>query len=244
MADITIDAKGKEYRELNSEIRKAIREGKDHISITGVLGQRFIGDGIDKKVKIDIDGVAGGDLGAFMNGPTIHVRGNADHAAGNTMTGGTIIIEGNTGDCAGHSMRGGKLFIKGSVGYRVGIHMKQYKDKYPIIIIGGNAEAFLGEYMAGGIIVLLGLDEGETVGDYIGTGMHGGKIFIAGRVKKEMLGVAASKGVLTEQDLALLDELVQEYGEIFNKDVKSSDFVFSKIEPISSRPFSNLYTYE
>ena len=55
-------------------------------------------------------------------------------------------------------MRSGKIFIKGDVGYRVGIHMKAYENLYPVIIIGGTAQDFLGEYMAGGLLIVLGLN--------------------------------------------------------------------------------------
>ena len=58
----------------------------------------------------------------------------------------------------------------------------------PVIISGGSAGDFFGEYMAGGVLVLLGLDKNPRrtalVGDYIGTGMHGGMIFIRGEVQK------------------------------------------------------------
>jgi glutamate synthase domain-containing protein 3 len=78
-------------------------------------------------------------------------------------------------------MRGGSIFIKGNVGYRAGVLMKEYTDKVPAIIIGGKAGSFLGEYLAGGLIIVLDLDENddeEPVGNFAGTGMHGGKIYI------------------------------------------------------------------
>jgi len=58
--------------------------------------------------------------------------------------------------------------------------MKEYMEKKPIIVIGGKAGAFLGEYMAGGTIILLGIDIDDPkniVGSYCGTGMHGGTIY-------------------------------------------------------------------
>jgi glutamate synthase domain-containing protein 3 len=62
--------------------------------------------------------------------------------------------------------------------------MKQYREQYPKIVIGGYARSFLGEYMAGGIILILGLDATEAiVQDYVGTGIHGGTIYIAGELK-------------------------------------------------------------
>ena len=243
-ASTHIDAKGMDYRELNRTIRNALDEGVSTILITNVLGQRFIGDGIDKEVKISITGVAGGDLGAFMNGPLIYVNGNAEHAAGNTMSNGKIVIYGDSGDCLGHSMRGGKIFVKGNVGYRVGIHMKQFEDIYPTIVIGGKAQSFLGEYMAGGIILVLGLGSECPVDSYVGTGIHGGTIYIAGDIDDDLLGVATKKAPVDEEDLKIIRELVRDYNSYFNKSVDVDKIEFIKIEPISSRPFSNLYTPE
>lgn len=150
MSQITIDAAGMHYTPLNKRIRQAVRDGVSEIVLDNIMGQRFIGDGLTGNVKIIVNGVPGGDLGMFMKGPTIEVHGNADHAPGNTMDEGTIIIHGASGDATGHSMRGGKVFIRDDIGYRGGIHMKQYMDKRPVLVIGGTAKAFLGEYMAGG----------------------------------------------------------------------------------------------
>ena len=74
-----------------------------------------------------------------MDGPKIIVHGNGQDGIGNTMNSGTIIIHGDAGDILGHSMRGGQIFVKGDVGYRVGIHMKEYKDLVPVVVVGGAA---------------------------------------------------------------------------------------------------------
>lgn len=98
----------------------------------------------------------------FMKGPTIEVFGNADHAPGNTMDEGeAIIIHGASGDATAHSMRGGKVFIRDDIGYRGGIHMKQYQDKRPVLIIGGTAKASAGEYMAGGLVIMFRMQDEE-----------------------------------------------------------------------------------
>jgi len=39
--------------------------------------------------------------------------------------------------------------------------MKEYGGRKPIIVIGGKAGGFLGEYMAGGIMLVLGLNGEE-----------------------------------------------------------------------------------
>lgn len=50
------------------------------------------------------------------------------------------------------------ILVEGNVGYRAGIHMKAYKDQVPVLVVGGEAGSFLGEYQAGGYVVVLGLN--------------------------------------------------------------------------------------
>ena len=98
------------------------------------------------------------------------------------MNEGRIVVGGNIGDACGYAMRGGSIFVKGNAGYRAGIHMKAYENKVPLMVIGGFAGSFLGEYQAGGVIVVLGLGIGDKriVGNFPCTGMHGGKMFLRG----------------------------------------------------------------
>ena len=149
-----IDTNGMDHREINEVIRKTSGD----CVLAECCGQRFIAAGMSGQ-DIEISGVPGNALGAYLNGSTITVRGNAQDAVGDTMNEGSIIIHGNIGDAAGYAMRGGKIFVKGNAGYRAGIHMKEYKEKKPVIVIGGRAGSFLGEYQAGGIIVVLNLTE-------------------------------------------------------------------------------------
>ncbi len=252
--EITLDAKNLEYRELNEKIHEALEKNPDleKIILKNVLGQRFIGNGIKKKnLVIEIYGVPGGDLGMFMSGPTIIVHGNADHAPGNTMDDGKIVIHGSGGDVTGHSMRGGKVFVRDDVGYRSGIHMKEYKEKFPVLVIGGTAKDFLGEYMAGGILIVLNIDNegndlGEIKGKMIGTGIHGGSIYIRGKVDKSQLGVAADIKEFTEEDRKKIAPYIEEFCNEFNYDdsIKNKliNSEYTKIAPISKRPFKKLYT--
>ena len=72
-----IDAKGVFYRELNAKLRDAVANGTERIELQNVYGQRYIGTDLDKPVEIEIFGIPGNDLGAFMDGPRIIVHGNA-----------------------------------------------------------------------------------------------------------------------------------------------------------------------
>jgi glutamate synthase domain-containing protein 3 len=177
-----------------------------------------------------------------MNGARIVVYGNCQDGVANTMNSGEIIVYGSLGDVAGYGMRGGRLFVKGDVGYRVGIHMKEYKKQVPVIIAGGTAGDFFGEYMAGGIMILLGLDNKQNiVGDYVGTGMHGGVIFIRGEVETHQLGKEVAVLEPSQEDLKLLTELLKEYCGYFGlnlEEVMSKKFI--KPVPLSCRPYGNL----
>lgn len=246
MKRVKIDAKNLHYRELNEKIHQTIRQGAREITLRNVNGQRYIGDGIRKNIKIQIEGVPGNDLAAFMDGPTIIVNSNAQDAVGNTMNGGKVVIHGDAGDVLGYGMRGGKLFIKGDAGYRIGIHMKAFKKHIPIIIIGGTARDFLGEYQAGGVIILLGLgrDGKRPAGNYIGTGMHGGVIYIQGEVDPFQLGKEVSMSPINEMDEERLRIYLKEYCEDFGlplDGVMGNKFI--KLLPTYLRPYGRIYAY-
>jgi len=240
-----IDAKGVYYRELNEMIRKAAADGETEIVLDNVNGQRYIGDGVDGKPHIVINGVPGNDLAAFMDGPDITVNGNAQDGVANTMNEGKIIVNGDAGDVLGYGMRGGKLYIKGDVGYRVGIHMKGYKSMIPVIIAGGTAGDFFGEYMAGGVLMLLGLnrEKGQPIaGDYIGTGMHGGVIYIRDEVSLDYCGRECGILPLDDNDKKLMDKYLKEYCADFGLDYEEVlKGTWTKLYPKSSRPYGRMY---
>lgn len=244
--NVKINAKGMHYTPLNQAIRNAVKAGAGEIVIDQVMGQRFIADGLRGNVTIVINGVPGGDLGMFMSGPTCIVHGNCEHAPGNTMDEGKIVIHGSAGDAVAHSMRGGKIFVRDNIGYRGGIHMKQYLKKRPVLVVGGSAQAFLGEYMAGGLIVVLGRQSDRPdLARGIGSGIHGGSIVIRGGVDASLLGVGAMLSDLPESGYDDIAGLIREYGAHFGIDPEPllADRYFT-VAPASSRPFANKYTWE
>ena len=244
---VKVDARALSHRELNAKLRELTSNGANRIELHNVYGQRYIGTDLGKPVRIDIFGTPGNDLGAFMHGPRIVVHGNAQDGCGNTMDDGEITVHGHAGDILGLSARGGKIFIKEDVGYRAGIHMKEYQDKKPVAVIGGTAQDFLGEYMAGGILVILGLNlkEGERhKASFIGTGMHGGAIYVRGEVQPFQLGKEVGVVELDENDSSFLAELVREFASRFNyKAEKILQRKFAKLFPLYLRPYGRLYAY-
>ncbi|WP_424357632.1 hypothetical protein [Methanocella sp. MCL-LM] len=242
---VSIDANEMHYKVLNEKIQALASQGEKHLELQNVCGQKFIGDGLQGNVKIDIYGIPGNDMAAFMDGPEIEVHCNGQDSIGNTMNAGKVVIHGHAGDVIGYAMRGGKIFIRDGVGYRVGIHMKAYQDNVPYIVIGGNACNFFGEYMAGGVMVLLGLNNADgnpIAGDYVGSGMHGGVIYIRGDVEDRLLARDVKKVELDAEDKARLEPLVKEYCQHFGCDynkVMSKPFI--KLVPKSARPYGNMY---
>ena len=243
----TIDATGVYYRELNARLREAVARGVPEIKLGNVCGQRYIGTDLKKPVGIEIFGTPGNDLGAFMDGPRITVHGNAQDGCGNTMNGGEIIVHGHAGDIIGLSARGGKIFVRDDVGYRAGIHMKEYQDKKPALVIGGTAQDFLGEYMAGGTLILLGLNlkNGEThQANFIGTGMHGGVIYLRGEVHDFQLGKEVGVAEPDEEDYRTLRSLIGEFAALFGYDAEEIlRHGFNKLFPRWLRPYGRLYAY-
>lgn len=228
-----------------SEINEQIRNSSDsEIILDEVYGQRYIGCGIKGK-QITINGTPGNALAAYMDGAEIVVNGNAQDATGDTMNDGKIVVYGNCGDTTGYGMRGGKIFVKGNAGYRVGIHMKEYKDQKPLIIIGGKTGDFLGEYQAGGILIVLGIGaQGIPVGSFCGTGMHGGVIYLRSEQVPSDLPSQVMSTNATEEDKAQIEGFISEFCSYFGYDkneILKSNFV--KLTANTKNPYKQLYTH-
>ena len=236
---MTIHAEGLDHKALN----EAIRNAPEQCAVDGCLGQRFIAAGMNGK-DIEISGIPGNALGAYLNGGTLTVLSNAQDAVGDTMNDGTIVIRGNVGDAAGYAMRGGKIFVKGNAGYRAGIHMKAYQEKVPVMVIGGRAGSFLGEYQAGGVIIVLNLmkPEDKIVGFFPCTGMHGGKMFLRSDCRDVVFPEQVTARPAEEKDLTELRPYIEEYAALFDTDAEeilSGDFTV--VTPDSSNPYRQMY---
>ncbi len=236
---IKVDAKSMHFKDLNDIIREATEE----VVIDNCVGQRFIATGAHD-LKLTINGTPGNALGAYLDGGHIVVNGNGEDAVGDTMNEGSIIIHGSVGDAPGYAMRGGKIYALGNSGYRTGIHMKQYKDKSPLMIIGGATGSFLGEYLAGGNIIVLNLNnEKNIVGNFTGTGMHGGRIFLRTDAIPTNIAPQVAGNFATAEDMQSIARFVKDFAETFKLDYDSiMDHKFVVLTPNAHNQYKRLYT--
>jgi len=145
--------------------------------ISGEIAEYYGDDGLKSDtIKINLTGVAGQALGAFMTpGVSIYLEGVANDYIGKGMNGGKIIIrstnEGEEYSAGGNTClygaTGGKLYISGSVGERFAV-----RNSGAFAIVEGTGDNAC-EYMTGGVVVILG----ET-GINFGAGMTGGIAFV------------------------------------------------------------------
>ncbi len=250
-ASAEIDATDLETKELNDRLRGLMLSGVKRVNVRNVYGQRYIGTRLYTperlKMEIEIFGTPGNDLAAFLYGHKITVHGNAQDGVGNTMDAGEVIVKGRAGDVLGFSMRGGEIYVRDGCGYRTALHMKEYEGKRPVLVVGGRAQDFLGEYMAGGIVIVLDLEEKAHQANFIGTGMHGGAIYLRGGVDQSQVGDQVEISPADDADRAVLEQHVAGFEERFpelemeREEILSSPFV--RLTPRSKRPYSNLYAY-
>lgn len=227
------------FTEANEVVREALRTA-DTVIVNEAFAQRYLGCAMPKGKSLKIHGIPGNDMACYMDGGSIEVFGNAQDQIGNTMNDGCIVVHGRCGDAAGYGMRGGQIFVRDGCGWRVGIHMKQFEQKCPAIVIGGDAGSFLGEYMAGGIIILLG-----KPGNYLATGMHGGVIYMKHELADEDIPAGLVQEPVDDTDCAVLGNLLARYNEYFIDDldetVDASGEGFYRLKPASSRPYASMY---
>ncbi len=236
-----IQAENLSFRQVNQQIRGS---GESQVNVYGCCGHRFLADGLSDK-RVDVYGTPGNALGAYLNGASIYVHGNAQDAVGDTMNDGIISIDGMAGDAVGYAMRGGKIFVHGDIGYRAGIHMKEYREKQPLLIAGGRAGSFLGEYQAGGTIVVLGLHgDAQTppVGNSCSVGMHGGRLYLRTRTLPADLPERLIVCEAGDEEMKPILPALKEFCELFSEDLDEVlACPFQLITPDSRNPYKQLY---
>ena len=128
------------------------------------------------------------------------------------------------------------------MGYRAGIHMKSYMDRQTLIVIGGRAGSFLGEYQAGGTILVLNSDNlSDCVGNFCGTGMYGGRIFL----RQDTPPVLPPQVSVHEADADEINEIceyIREFCGYFGDEyMKFAESRFLVLTPNKSNPYQQMY---
>ncbi len=192
-----VDATGQEFRELNQLIGDSYSRSAPGVIIENCTGQRYLGIGISTRsdgraapFKIVVTGFPGNCLANLNDGAAFEVFGNVADDLADTMHAGSVTVHGNCRDVVGQALQGGTIFVRGTVGNRAAIQMREYSKERPFLVVGETADDYLGEYMAGGVVIVLNLSNSQKPArNYIGTGMVGGRIYIRGAVKEQQLGL-------------------------------------------------------
>ena len=113
-----------------------------------------------------------------------------------------------------------------------------------VLLIGGCAGEFLGEYQAGGTIIVLGLgQEKPLLSPGACAGMHGGKVYLRCRPEDAVLPGNAQKQPAADADIALILPHLQSAARHFDWDLEQVlQFPFTVVTPVTHRPYKNLYT--
>ncbi|MBQ2725750.1 MAG: glutamate synthase, partial [Clostridia bacterium] len=121
---------------------------------------------------------------------------------------------------------------------------KAYKEKAPVMVIGGTAGSFLGEYQAGGVIIVLGLEakDKKIVGFFPCTGMHGGKMFLRSECNDVKFPSQVTARPAEESDMKELKMYVTEYCDLFGYDMNEVlASPFTVVTPDSKNPYKQMY---
>jgi len=175
-------------RILEEQIQQAIADGHRRIEVQA-FGQHGIGGRLwragDEPVQIRVTGHSGQRLGSmgFPN-TVIEVLGPVSDDVGWLNAGAEIVVLGNAGNGACNGMAQGRVLVAGNIGAR-GMTMTKHNPRFapPELWVLGSVGDYFGEFMAGGIAVVCGV-EAQSPDNVLGyrplVGMVGGKVFFRG----------------------------------------------------------------
>jgi glutamate synthase domain-containing protein 3 len=121
--------------------------------------------------------------------------------------------------------------------------MKEYQSQIPLIVIGGRTGSFLGEYQAGGTIIVLNLN-GEKITDFstCGTGQHGGRIFLRTNEEPSGLPKQVKCELATPDIMDKIKDYLLEFKQKFDISVAIENDTYYVLTPNSKNPYKRLYT--
>ena len=177
-----------ESRVLEEKIQEAVASGERRLKVLA-FGQHGIGGRLwkagDDKLHIQIEGPPGQRLGSLgFDNTTIEVHGPASDDTGWLNAGAEIIVHGNAGNGTCNAMAQGAVRVAGNIGAR-GMTMTKSNPRFapPELWVLGSVGDYFGEFMAGGIAVICGVNP-QVPENVLGyrpfVGMVGGKAFFRG----------------------------------------------------------------
>ncbi len=182
------DGKRVDSRILEEMIQEAVAGGCRHLEVEA-FGQHGIGGRLwkadNKPLHVKITGRPGQRVGSMgFNNTFIEVNGPASDDVGWLNAGAHIVVHGNAGNGVANAMAQGKVSVAGNIGAR-GMTMTKHNPRFepPELWVLGSAGDYFGEFMAGGVSVICGVNP-QTSGNVLGyrpfVGMVGGKVFFRG----------------------------------------------------------------
>ena len=177
-----------ESRILEERIQRALDEGRRKLEIAA-RGQHGLGGRLwrsgDDPVHIRITGQPGQRVGSMGFPNTfIEIFGPASDDVAWLNAGAMVVVHGNAGNGVGNAMAQGKIYVKGNIGAR-GMTMTKHNPRFdpPELWVLGSVGDYFGEFMAGGVAVVCGIDA-QNPDNVLGyrplVGMVGGQVFFHG----------------------------------------------------------------
>ncbi|MEW6078289.1 MAG: FAD-dependent oxidoreductase [Thermodesulfobacteriota bacterium] len=177
-----------ESRVMEERLQQAVERGERRIAVEA-FGQHGIGGRLWKAgsepVRVKITGQAGQRAGAMGFPNTfIEIMGPASDDVGWLNAGATIVVHGQAGNGVANAMAQGKIYVAGNIGSR-GMTMTKHNPRFapPELWVLGSVGDYFGEFMAGGIAVVCGVDP-QTPDNVLGyrplVGMVGGSVYFRG----------------------------------------------------------------
>lgn len=214
---------------------RAELEKRGEVEVVNVNGHRYLGNGMSSG-SLKVWGIVGNTSANVMSGGTFLVYGDVQDDFGDAMNGGTAVIYGNAGDALGQAKRGGEIYVYGDVGTRAAI-----QHRGGVLIVGGSAGKYLGEYMGGGLVVVLRATNDEEIGDMIARGMVGGEIYIRGEVPREYISRADRRALERYARSLLMDGLID--GERYTQLLEEGDPLVVEQRELSEEELIKLNQY-
>ena len=207
-----------ESRVMEERLQKAVEEGYRHIEVDA-YGQHGIGGRLwkagNETVCVRIIGQAGQRAGSMGFPNTfIEIMGPASDDVGWLNAGATIVVHGHAGNGVANAMAQGKIYVDGNIGSR-GMTMTKHNPRFtpPELWVLGSVGDYFGEFMAGGVAVVCGVDA-QTPDNVLGyrplVGMVGGKVYFRG--PHQGYSTADAKIIpITDEDWAWLQKNIPVY---------------------------------